>query len=290
MFSIKDCRGLKGRRQAAALFVSALFHVLVLSVFSIFELYRLKEHDAPFKDLVFISYPGDMDDVRLIGIKKHGAGAGGPKKSIRGGTAPKRESPKPPSPEPPLSPIPTEEIEERFVRTATPAPPERAPATYNPVGLGLAEGAAASSFSQPADGSFGWSGNGGAGTGEGPGRGTGGIGTGNGGGLPGSGSGDEIKERVIGTDTGPLLVKMSPPVYPKYARRMGREGRVVLSILIDESGRLIEAHVIEKAGHGFDEAAIEAVRLSKFKSALENGVPIACRARLAVRFRLKDDM
>ena len=110
-----------------------------------------------------------------------------------------------------------------------------------------------------------------------------------GGALPGTSVDEGIKERVIGTEEGPLLVKMSPPVYPKYARRMGREGKVVLSILIDKSGRLIEACVIEKAGHGFDEAALEAVRLWKFKPASENGMPVACRARMAIRFQLNDD-
>ena len=172
-----------------------------------------------------------------------------------------------------------------------PVPVEHAAAAHTPEGSGLEEAGVFPPSGPPPRGSAsGWSGHVGAGTGTAPDRGTGQTATGGGKGPPGADGGNEIRERVIGTDEGPLLVKMTPPVYPRYARRMGREGRVVLSVLIDESGRLVEARVIEEAGHGFDEAAMEAVRLSIFKPAVEDGIPVACRARLAVRFQLRDTM
>lgn len=107
--------------------------------------------------------------------------------------------------------------------------------------------------------------------------------------LPGSGGGaTPLVEREFGTSDGPFIVKMSPPIYPKFARKMGKEGRVLLSMIIDESGKLLQVQVLEKAGYGFDEAAVEAVQKSLFKPALLNGRPICCRARLPIRFRLED--
>jgi protein TonB len=62
---------------------------------------------------------------------------------------------------------------------------------------------------------------------------------------------------------------------------------VVLRLFIDEHGRLLNVEIVEKAGYGFDEAAIEAVKASSFQPARVNGLPVACRAVLPVRFRLE---
>jgi protein TonB len=71
------------------------------------------------------------------------------------------------------------------------------------------------------------------------------------------------------------------------ARKLGREGRVVLKLTIDEKGNLSDIEVIEKAGYGFTEAAVEAVRKSTFFPAKKNGKPIASRALLPIRFQLE---
>jgi periplasmic protein TonB len=68
---------------------------------------------------------------------------------------------------------------------------------------------------------------------------------------------------------------------------MGREGTVVLSLTIDEQGTLQDAEVAERAGFGFDEEALRAVRASKFKPAVRSGKPVASRALLPVRFLLR---
>ena len=71
------------------------------------------------------------------------------------------------------------------------------------------------------------------------------------------------------------------------ARRLGREGSVVLKLSIDETGRLVDVEVIEKAGFGFDRAAVEAVRKSTFLPAKRNGKPVRSEALLSVKFVLK---
>jgi protein TonB len=52
--------------------------------------------------------------------------------------------------------------------------------------------------------------------------------------------------------------------YPPEMLRMGIEGKVVLKLYVDETGVVRRATVIEKAGHGFDELAREAVKKIKF--------------------------
>ncbi|MGC9976021.1 MAG: energy transducer TonB [Syntrophales bacterium] len=89
-------------------------------------------------------------------------------------------------------------------------------------------------------------------------------------------------------DTGaPAFIHSELPVYPLLARRLGKEGRVVLELLIDKSGILQYIKVVEPSGFGFTEAAVEAVRKSTFSPALKNGEGIAARAILSVRFNLK---
>jgi protein TonB len=62
---------------------------------------------------------------------------------------------------------------------------------------------------------------------------------------------------------------------------------VVLRLFIDEHGRLLNVEIVEKAGYGFDEAAIEAVKASSFQPARLNGKPVDCKAILPISFRLQ---
>ena len=104
---------------------------------------------------------------------------------------------------------------------------------------------------------------------------------------------------VIGSDTGnpietsfggsvaPAFLHREMPVYPLFARRFGKEGKVVLKLTIDEKGNLLNVEVIDKANYGFTEAAVEAVKKSTFLPAKKNGRPIASRAFLPIRFQLE---
>ena len=90
----------------------------------------------------------------------------------------------------------------------------------------------------------------------------------------------------FGAENGPVLIHLVRPQYPLLARRRGMEGRVVLSLFIDSEGRIKEATVVESAGNGFDEAALRAVFKSRFGPARRDGIAIACRALLPVKFEL----
>ena len=63
---------------------------------------------------------------------------------------------------------------------------------------------------------------------------------------------------------------------------------MILHVTIDESGRAVEIELVKRAGCGFDEEAIKAVRNSTFAPARKEGKPILCKAVLPIRFVLKN--
>jgi protein TonB len=77
------------------------------------------------------------------------------------------------------------------------------------------------------------------------------------------------------------------PKYPEIARRRGREGRVVLKLVIGAGGELRHVEVVEGGGHGFEEAALAAVRASEYAPAVRGGRPVECAALLPIRFSLR---
>ena len=92
----------------------------------------------------------------------------------------------------------------------------------------------------------------------------------------------------FGSASGPAFLRRVLPVYPELARRLGKEGRVVLRLSIDARGNLQSVEVVEGAGFGFEESALAAVRQSSFRPAMVQGEPRACIARLPINFRLKN--
>jgi protein TonB len=115
------------------------------------------------------------------------------------------------------------------------------------------------------------------------GGGTGGTGLGSGSGSGGGGEG----LMSFGSPGGPGVEHMVLPEYPREARRLGKEGVVVLKLSLDADGMVESVEVLETPGYGLDDAAREAVQRSRFHPATVGGVPVACRAILPINFRLR---
>jgi protein TonB len=82
------------------------------------------------------------------------------------------------------------------------------------------------------------------------------------------------------------LEAIAPP-YPPGARAEGVEADVVVAVVVTAEGRVSDARVERRAGFGFDEAAVAAVRAARFLPARRDGRPVAVRMRLAYAFRLR---
>jgi len=96
-----------------------------------------------------------------------------------------------------------------------------------------------------------------------------------------------IAETIFGNSGAPDFIHREMPVYPLLARRLGKEGKVVLKLLIDRNGTLQDIEVIEASGFGFTEAAVAAIKKSAFSPAHSNGEKVPSKAILSVRFNLK---
>ncbi|KJR44009.1 TonB-like protein, partial [Candidatus Magnetoovum chiemensis] len=77
------------------------------------------------------------------------------------------------------------------------------------------------------------------------------------------------------------------PQYPFTAKRMGKEGKVILKLTIDERGRLINVEIIESAAFGMTDAAVDAVKHSTFIAAKVNDKPVKSTAILPITFKLQ---
>jgi|WetSurMetagenome_2_1015567.scaffolds.fasta_scaffold00135_12 periplasmic protein TonB len=98
-----------------------------------------------------------------------------------------------------------------------------------------------------------------------------------------------VETMRFGSATGPNFLRRAVPVYPVIARRMNKEGKVLLKLTIDDRGKLLNVDVIEAAGFGFTESALEAVGKSTYRPAVKNGLPAPAMAFLPVRFKLADN-
>ncbi|MBW2557516.1 MAG: energy transducer TonB [Deltaproteobacteria bacterium] len=98
---------------------------------------------------------------------------------------------------------------------------------------------------------------------------------------------DPPLEVAFGSAEGPRFLKRMLPEYPFKERRLRKTGVVVLMLTIDEVGELIDVEILETSGTGFDDAAIAAVKNSLFIAARRNGRPVACKAMLPIRFKLR---
>ncbi len=87
----------------------------------------------------------------------------------------------------------------------------------------------------------------------------------------------------------PQLLDFVQAPYPPQAREQGIEGTVLLIIEIDEQGQVVYAELAEPAGHGFDEAAMEAVQQFTFSPALDSEGPVPVIIEFAYGFVLDVD-
>jgi protein TonB len=100
------------------------------------------------------------------------------------------------------------------------------------------------------------------------------------GGVPG-GTGTIVQDY----DQPPRLLKKTTPKYPQEAFVKRVEGTVLVEILIDSSGRVIQARII-KSVPLLDAAAVQTVRQWLFAPAIKGGRPVATLAHAPVTFRI----
>ncbi len=80
---------------------------------------------------------------------------------------------------------------------------------------------------------------------------------------------------IEAVDRAPARVRFEQPVYDELARRMHQQGVVLVEVLIDETGQVAEARLLQEIPHSrLNEATLRAARLWSYFPAVKDGVPV----------------
>ena len=78
------------------------------------------------------------------------------------------------------------------------------------------------------------------------------------------------------------------PIYPEIAQEAGIEGVVVVQAVIDQKGRVKETIILKGIPNtGLDEAAMEAIRKTRFRPAKQRERSVGVWISIPVNFKLK---
>lgn len=85
----------------------------------------------------------------------------------------------------------------------------------------------------------------------------------------------------------PRFLQRIEPAYPEAERVSGREAHLVVEVVVDIRGRVLEASIVKSGGPHFDRAALEAVKQSLFVPGYIDGQAVVVRFQIPFRFQLR---
>ena len=89
-------------------------------------------------------------------------------------------------------------------------------------------------------------------------------------------------------DDPPVAMTPIRPVYPEIAQEAGIEGVIVVQAFIDEKGRVKETLILKGVPNtGLDEAAMEAIKATRFRPAKQRERAVGVWISIPVNFKLK---
>lgn len=87
--------------------------------------------------------------------------------------------------------------------------------------------------------------------------------------------------------TAPRLQSARSPRYPPVAQRLRQEATIVVKVLVDENGRVIDTQLSGKeVGYGMDREAEAVARSSRWSPPTKDGVPVKIWWQMPIRFAL----
>lgn len=104
---------------------------------------------------------------------------------------------------------------------------------------------------------------------------------------PGLAAPDPVRMPFFVVEQEPVPIELVPPVYPRLAREAGMEGRVVVRVLVDDTGRVAQAVVVQVDGtEAMAEAARRAALRCRFEPARQRDVPVPAFVTIPFTFKL----
>jgi TonB family protein len=256
---LKGLSGLYAGNQSKTAFTSFVIHVAVVAL--IIFIGSLKPVQTALKQVVPLFAP-----IEIKPLKQDKGGGGG------GARQPLVHKDPLPKPSPRQFTPPKVDVTEAKIMVA-PTINADLP-DLNPTNVGAMTGLSALMNGSGAGGGIGKGYGGGIGNGRGN-----GVGDGSGGGMGGG-------FKIGGGVSAPTVIFQVEPEYSEEARKAKFQGTVLLSLVVDETGKAVNIRVSRPLGLGLDQKAIEAVEKWKFKPGTKDGKPVPVQASVEVNFRL----
>ncbi len=98
----------------------------------------------------------------------------------------------------------------------------------------------------------------------------------------------QISAEQMPEPVGGLKAIQEKVVYPELARKAGIEGRVFVKAYINEKGIVEKTEILKGIGAGCDEAAMKAVKETKFIPAKQRGKPLKVQVSVPILFKLSN--
>ena len=86
--------------------------------------------------------------------------------------------------------------------------------------------------------------------------------------------------------SGPTLIEKVEPEYPRLARQAALEGDVILTYIVDVSGKVKDIKVVKADMKSFEDAAVRAVSQYKYSPTICYGRPVESEVTTTIEFRL----
>ncbi|MBS4035402.1 MAG: energy transducer TonB [Ignavibacterium sp.] len=103
---------------------------------------------------------------------------------------------------------------------------------------------------------------------------------------------EEEEKIYIAVETNPQIIGglealTSKLYYSEIAKRTGIEGKVVVTIIVDKEGNVVDAQIVKSLHSDLDQIALKAVRELKFHPGIQNGKPVKVQVSIPIQFKLK---
>lgn len=103
---------------------------------------------------------------------------------------------------------------------------------------------------------------------------------------------DEEEKIYIVVEKNPEIIGgieslLSKLYYTEIAKRVGVEGRVVITMVVNKEGNVLDAQILKPLHPDLDQIALRAVNEQKFYPGIQNGKPVKVQVSIQIQFKLR---
>lgn len=96
----------------------------------------------------------------------------------------------------------------------------------------------------------------------------------------------EVSADSMPSPVGGMKTLQQNIIYPEKAKQNGTEGKVIVQVFIDETGKVVKTDVLKSAGDDLDKAAMNALQRTMFTPGKVAGKPVKVRIVVPIVFKL----